>query len=308
MIREATLDANLNRHRLRESANLRFNGIPFTSLFVDALLEQETLDTFEGAMGGDHPFRQDTDAESDRTDWRVGFYTSPFNTISLGGHYRQRCKETSYDHGIDTTVGYPAFIRERTIATDEFEAKLTWRPLLWFKTTLSYQLVDTDFDSTTDAIAGTSPGGPLLAGTFDADVYGLNFILTPFSRWYFSGTFNYYDSRAASADNRVPSIVSYRGDIYSLLASATYMLSTNTDLTASYAYSKADYAQDNFAGGLPLGIDFDWHVIQAGLTRRFRNITTNLRYGFYKYDEPSSRGFNDYTAHAVFATLTLHWP
>lgn len=308
LVQPATLDANLDKHTLRESANLRFTGVPFTSMFVDARLEQETLDTFEGQVGGDHPFQQDTEAESDLKDWRVGFYSSPLSVVSLGGHYRQRRKETSYAHGIDTTPGYPAFIRDRVIDTDEFEAKLTWRPLTWLKTTLTYQIVDTDFDSATDAIAGTTPGGPLLAGTFNASVYGINFILTPFSRWYFSGTFNYYDSRAASAHNRVPSIDSYDGDIFSLLASATYTLSTNTDLTASYAFSRADYAQDNFAAGLPLGINYDWHAVQAGLTRRFKNVTTNLQYGFYKYAEPTSGGFNDYTAHAVFATLTLHWP
>ena len=100
----------------------------------------------------------------------------------------------------------------------------------------------------------------------------------------------------------------YKGDIYSLLATATYSLNTNTDLTASYTWSKADYAQDNFAAGLPLGINYDWHVIQAGIVRRFKIATANLRYAFYDYSEPSSAGFNDYTAHAIFATISLHWP
>ena len=41
---------------------------------------------------------------------------------------------------------------------------------------------------------------------------------------------------------------------------------------------------------------------------RFRNASVNLRYAFYRYHEPTSGGFNDYTAHAVFAALTLRWP
>jgi len=92
------------------------------------------------------------------------------------------------------------------------------------------------------------------------------------------------------------------------MASATYMLTTNTDLTASYTLSKADYAQNNFTAGLPLGINYDWQMIQAGIVRRFKRATANLQYAFYDYAEPSSAGFNDYTAHAIFATLTLHWP
>jgi len=308
LIQPATLDANLDRHTLRESANLRFTGLPFTSLFADVRLEQETLDTLEGQIGGGHDFRRDTDAEGHLNDWRAGFYTSPLNMVSVGGHYRQRHKHTRYSDRIDTTASYPAFIRDRIMDTDEFEAKLSCRPATWLKTTLTYQIVETDFDSATDSLAGVTPGGPLLAGTFNADVYGVNFTLTPFSRWYFSAAFNYYDSRATSTHNGVPSVVPYAGDIYNLMASATYTLSTNTDLMASYTFSRADYAQNNFAAGLPLGINYDWHTVLAGVTRRFKNMTANLQYAFYQYAEPSSGGFNDYTAHAVFATLTLHWP
>jgi hypothetical protein len=44
------------------------------------------------------------------------------------------------------------------------------------------------------------------------------------------------------------------------------------------------------------------------MTRRMtRYLTTNLRYAFYQYSEPSTGGFNDYTAHGVFATLIVKW-
>jgi len=304
----ATLNANLHKHTSQESADLRFTGIPLTSVFAEGRLEQESIGTFEEQIGGSHPFLRDTDADGNLADWRVGFYTTPHPRVSLGGHYRNRDKHTRYHDLIDDTPGYPAFIRDRKIDTDEIEARLAVRPLGWLKTTLTYQLVDTDFDSSTDPAPGSTPGGPLRAGRFNANVYGVNLIVNPFSRWNFSGTFNYYDSRATSAHNDVGSVVPYRGEIYSLLASATYMLSTNTDLTASYTFSRADYAQHNFAAGLPLGIDYDWHAIQAGIARRFKRATLNLQYAFYEYSEDSSGGFNDYTAHAVFATLIFHWP
>ena len=93
-----------------------------------------------------------------------------------------------------------------------------------------------------------------------------------------------------------------------MLGSATCTVSTNTELTASYTFSMADYAQDNAAAGLPLGINYDWHVVQAGVTRRIRNASVSFRYAFYRYAEPTSGGLNDYTAHGVFAALTLRWP
>jgi len=308
LLQPATLSANFDKNTLRESAELRFSGIPYTTLFTSARLEQEALGNYEDRVGTGINFVRDTDSETFGNDWRIGLYSSPFRTISVGAHYRQRDRNTEYDDRRDTTPGYPAFIRERGVNSDEVEAKLTWRPLSWLKTTLTYQWVDTDFDSKTDAITNATPGGALRAGSFNADVYGLNLMLTPFSRWYFSGTFNYYDSRAVSADNGLAAIAPYRGDIYSLLASATYTLGTNTDLTASYNFSTADYSQDNSAAGLPLGINYDWHTVQAGVGRRFRHAAVNLQYAFYRYAEPTSGGFNDYTAHAVFATMTLRWP
>jgi hypothetical protein len=303
-----TLDADLQRHSLQESAQLQYTGLPFTSLFAEGRLMHETYGTLEREIGGLHPFVRDTDADSDLADWRVGFQSSPDSVLSVGGHYRQRDKDTRYDDEIDDRAGYPAFFRDRKIDTDEFEARLSLRPVRWLKTTLTYQVLDTDFDSNTDPAPGATPGGWIASGKFNANVYGVNLILTPFSRWSFSSTFNFYDSRSTSANNDVPSIASYRGEIYSLLANATYMLSTNTDLTASYSFSRADYAQNNLAAGLPLGIDYDWHAVQGGIARRFRRATVNVQYAFYQYAEPSTRGLNDYTGHAVFTTLNLRWP
>lgn len=307
-IRPATLDANLHKHALEESAQLQYIGLPFTSFFAEGRLAQEKYSTFEQDIGSEHPFVRDTDAKSDLADWRVGFHSSPYRMVSFGAHYRNRNKETRYHDQTDNTPGYPAFFRDRQIDTEEIEARLSLRPTRWLKTTLTYQIVDTDFDSNTDEAPGSAPGGWVHAGEFNAYVYGMNVILTPFNRWYFSGTFNFYDSRSDSEHSDVRSVAAYRGEIYSVLASATYALSTNTDLTASYSFSRADYAQDNFAAGLPLGIDYDWHAVQGGIARRFRRATVNLQYAFYQYIEPSSRGFNDYTAHAVFTTLNLHWP
>ena len=304
----ATLDANLHKNTFEENAQLQYTGLPFTSLFAEGRLAQESYGTFEQDIGGDHPFVRDTDADSDLADWRVGFQSSPHRMVSFGAHYRSRGKDTRYHDHVDDTAGYPAFFRDRKIDTEEMEARISVRPVRWLKSTFTYQSLDTDFDSKTDLAPGATPGGWVAAGKFNANVYGMNLILTPFSRWYFSGTFNYYDSRSGSEHNDVGSIAAYRGEIYSVLGSATYTLSTNTDLTASYSFSRADYGQNDFTAGLPLGIDYDWHAVQGGIARRFRRATVNLQYAFYQYKEPSSRGFNDYTAHAVFTTLNLHWP
>jgi len=94
-----------------------------------------------------------------------------------------------------------------------------------------------------------------------------------------------------------------------VISSATYALTDRTDLHGSYSFAYADYAQDNFNDGLPLGLEFRRQGVEIGISRRWLDtISTRLQYGFYKYDEPSRGHFTDYTAHAIFATVTAHWP
>src|SRR6185503_15733411 len=102
----------------------------------------------------------------------------------------------------------------------------------WLKTTFTYQLVATDYHSTTDPAEGidqssgnlisASPGGQFFAGNYDAHVYSFNAVLTPWRRLYLSGTFSYRDTRLTTSSDFSPVVVPYRGDIYSVISSATY--------------------------------------------------------------------------------------
>jgi len=60
---------------------------------------------------------------------------------------------------------------------------------------------------------------------------------------------------------------------------------------------------------VPVGIQYQQHAVQVGLARRIgKNVTAQLRYGFYNYDEPSSGGANNYTAHSVFGMVSFKLP
>ncbi len=128
-------------------------------------------------------------------------------------------------------------------------------------------------------------------------------------RLYLSGTLSYMTARTSTHANDDPSVAPYKGDTYNLISSATYALSERTDLQLLYFFSYAHFGQNNFADGLPLGIDYRQHGVQAAISRRFQKyFSARLQYGFNIYDEPSSGHFNDFTAHSIFATLTMHWP
>lgn len=320
-IPDAFESANLDKFKSSQNATLRFTKIPYTIFFADARFDQENDDDFEQQMPAGTLTRQ-TDAVNDRYDLQGGFNTSPWRWSDLSADYRWQSSDTTYNHIQDVwgngigapTNGYPAFILGRTIRGSTFETKLALRPLNWLKTTLSYQLADTDYSTKPDpaidasSLNPVSPGGEIMAGKSDAQTCGFGNTLTPFRRLYLSSAFTYTWSRLTTANNADPSIVPYRGNIYTIITTVSYALNSKTELQAAYNFSHADYGQNNTAG-VPLGINFTHHQLLIGLARKFTDrLSGSLRYRFSQYSEPSSGNFNNFTAHGIFATLDYRWP
>jgi hypothetical protein len=313
----ATIASDLDQQKVSENVSLRFTRIPWTVLFAEARLDQETIGQsqqeapFAGTIADPElTFIRDTDFSNDREEFRGGFSTSPASWVALSAHYKRRTSDSDYANTkLPPESGYPGFLRARSIDTDEVQAKLVLRPWNWLKTALTYQQVNTDYSTTTDPVpGGTSPEG-LLEGRYEAHVYGANATLTPFQRLYLSGTLTYSDSQTRTAGNQSQSIVPYRGGVYGVMVTANYTLNKFTDLHASYSFSQADYGQVNYPDGVPLGLNYTRHGLMVGINRRITsNLSTGLRYGFYKYSEPSTGGVNDYSAHGIFATLNFKWP
>jgi hypothetical protein len=314
--------ASIDRATYSQEAGARYTKIPFTVLFGEGRLQQETIGQTEQETGDLSPFLLQTDTRSRLEDFRAGFNTSPWRRVSLSGQYHQYDHHSDYDNSHKESLaqpfeGYPGFILWRDLLSQSAEVKLSLQPASWLKTSLSYQwLEDTYHTATapvTDTVSGLaggiSPGGSLLAGTYQAQTAALNTTLTPWRRLFLSTTFSYQNARTVTAANDSPSVAPYQGNIYSVIASGTYVLNSKTDLTASYSFSLADFAQNNFADGLPLGIKYQQQAVQVGIKRQIgKGKTLGLQYSYYHYDEPSSGGFNNFNAQAVFATLSFQFP
>lgn len=310
--------ADLDKAAVDESVSLRFTRLPFTTVFAEARLQQMSIGHRENVTG-EHTFDRDSDAETRSQDWRAGFDSSPRSWLKFGSHYRYVDRRTTFDDGFADgepldVFGYPTFITALERASHEVESRLTLRPNRWLTTTLTHRLLATDYHTTTesltqDATGDLSPGGRVLAGDYDAQILSFNTTLTPWRRLHCFTTLSYQDTRTRAMHDRSDAVVPYRGDTWSLLCHGRYVLTETTDLTAGYSFSRADFRQENFASGLPVGIAYDLHGLQAGLVSRCaRNATLKLQYGFYHYTEPSSGHVNDYEAHAILAAMTWRLP
>lgn len=309
------LDSNLDRASVEEHLGARYTALPFTVVFVEGRAVQESIDQTEERLGSGQTFLRDTDTTGEIYEGRIGFTISPWTPVSLTAHYKRRTREWDHDHLRDVDEwrgadGYSAFIIGQNIDLDEVSTKLSIRPTAWIKIGLTYQLVSSESEHSTLPIPegsfGETAGGEIFAYNYDAHVYSANIAVRPWQRVYLNGTFSFRDSRSWTGHQFPPVVVDYEGELYSAISSATYVINDKTDLSASYTYSWADYGQNNEPAGLPVGIVYDWHIVSAGVTRRFKkNISTNLQYRFYAYDEDNTGGVNNYTAHGVLASLTM---
>jgi len=314
------LASDYDETSLQENLSLNYSKIPFTSLFAEARAEQQNIaqyDQFSAAQDilNKAVFLQHTAFSSQSSDLRFGFSTSPWRSVFFSAHYRRYEDDSQYDSDPlvqPSPTAYPTFIRSRDLITDEVEARLVLHPSTRFKTTLSYQYHATDYGLDTSPYVSfgnvISPGGELLAGKDYSHIFSINATLTPMPRLYLSTTLSYQTSDMTTAADGSPAVVPYRGDIYSFFANGTYVFSQTTDLFAGYVFSEANYSQNNFAGGLPLGIQYQRHSAQVGLTRRLgKNTSAELQYRFDYYDEPGSGGANNYRAHSIFGVLTFRF-
>lgn len=307
-----TIASHLNTASARENFSLRYTKLPYTVVYAETRLEQESLGRFEQRPDGSLPFLSDIAATIDSAEYRAGFNASPWQRVSLGAGFKHKSKQTEYTHAelFDPNFySYPGFLRWRDIDDNQIETRLVLRFTAWLRTTFSYRFQETDFNNATAGISGLTPGGNIEAAKQRADVYSFNAGLTPFRRLYLSETFSFSDSRTATAQNGADYLVPYQGHVISLMSSATFTLNLKTAFNVSYVFSTADYGQNNQATGLPAGIDYERHELRFGVTHQFaKNLVTSLTYGFSRYLEPSLGGADDFTAQMIFGAVTIPWP
>jgi hypothetical protein len=156
--------------------------------------------------------------------------------------------------------------------------RLTARVRLAFK----YQTVATDIVTHhNDAIPAAAPfitAGALRSGDFYSNAYSVLVHVMPVARAYLTGQFTFQNTRTTAFDNGANSILTYQGDVYSVLATAAYAFDDKTDLIVQYRVSWAENFEDNGSGSVPgfgnsdygfaYGVDYQRHGLSCQLTRR----------------------------------------
>jgi len=324
-VNPTSLASDYDLFSVSENLGLRYSKIPYTTLFAEGRLQQQTIGQSGHLSAPQNPlkgvFMQRTDFSSDTSDLRAGFSTSPWQSVFFSAHYRRYEINSHYDNDPliqpPPITGYPTFIDARDVLNHEIEAKLVLRPSSWLKTTFAYQYLIsgywTDTDPFTDnAVAprvtnNITAGGRIFSGRETSSIYTFGATLTPWQRIYLDASFSYQPTYVRTADHGTSA--HYQGDIYTVVASGTYVCTEKMDLFASYSFSRADFGSAKLASQIPVGLEYKQHAVQAGIAWRLsKNATAHLQYGYYHYDEPSIGLVNRYDAHSVFASIGFKLP
>ena len=320
-----TTDDIINRKKrevidLTEALEARYTGIKKWSFYARGewlqgqgdLQERER----EAASGSTNLFRE-SDLERFTQKYVVGANWYPHRKLNFAGQYYYKIRQNDYDHEVDSTVYtpattadfYPAFIRQQDFDTHDLNFRVTWRALssLTLVSRYDFQL------STIDTQGGTNNTGVGLKKIQSAEmvshIFSESVSWTPLARLFLQGNITYVfdttDTPANLASGTALGVVqTMRNDYWNATALVGFVVSDATDLQTQYSYYRADNYVDNSAFSQPYGAGAEEHGITSTLIHRFsKNLLGKLTYGFFRNNDQTYGGHNEYTAHMVYSTL-----
>ena len=81
-------------------------------------------------------------------------------------------------------------------------------------------------------------------------------------------------------------------------------LDQRTDLQAAYSYYQSNDFMDNSDVSTPYGAESREHGVTVSLSRMLNpRVRLTLKYAFFDYNDVTSGGHNNYTAHMVYSGL-----
>jgi hypothetical protein len=117
--------------------------------------------------------------------------------------------------------------------------------------------------------------------------------------------FDELDTPATSQPGAAANLVTEsRNGYWNAGAVVGFALNERTDLQAQYSYYQSNDFIDNSAVSTPYGDEAREHGVTVTLNRMLNpRLRWSIKYGYFDYDDVTSGGHNNYTAHLVYSSL-----
>ncbi len=275
----------------------------------EGYLQELEQDLTAGAAG----VNRSTDSERFSQKYTFGANWYPFRRLHFSGQYYHKLVRNDYDHLVDSTPNtagtdrYPAYLRQHSFQTDDFNLRATWRPMpnVTSVTRYDYQV------SGIKTFAGSLNGVESAQTT--AHIISQNLTFVPWSRLFVQGSFSYALDATTTPSSALTGAASglapdARNDYWQTSAVVTFVVDDRTDLQSSYFYYRANNFINNSGVSVPYGTSAQDHTVNVSLSRSFsKTLRGTLSYGFFTHRDEASGGLDNYDAHLVFSTLTYRF-
>ncbi|MBI2950162.1 MAG: hypothetical protein HYY23_21210 [Verrucomicrobia bacterium] len=295
-----------------QSLEARYAGITNWTFYARAELLEGEGDLMEReleATTGVVDLVRDTDSTRFTQKYVAGANWYPHRRLNLGAQYYHKIRENSYDHVADTTSNvppssnrYPAFFRDQNFETDDANVRVTLRPLDSVTLISRY-----DFQLSTIETIGDYLD-PVRSAEARSHILSQSMTWTPLARLFLQGSLNYvWDKTESPTAQSVPGtnlVLNVDNSYWNASATAGYALTDKTDLQAQYFYYRADNFEDNSQFSQPYGVGAEEHGVTAAIIHRIRkNLVSTVKYGYFRNEDETSGGHNNYEAHLVYSSL-----
>ena len=232
------------------------------------------------------------------------WYPTYYMSLDVGGYFKDN--DYDYRHLQDSATmaydRYPAYFTMLGFQTYDGNTRLTLRPVKNVTLVSRYEYQWSTVDTRMDQAEGS---GETEASHLTSHIIAQNVTWVPWSRLSLQAGFNYVISETVSpVSSQTQAILDAQNNYWTLNFNATLVLDDKTDLNLGYFYYQADNDEGDSYAGVPYGVGTDEHGITALVTRRISPaLRLNLKYGYYRSDDATSGGHNDYEAHVVYSSL-----
>ncbi|MDO8674900.1 MAG: hypothetical protein Q7K71_02125 [Candidatus Omnitrophota bacterium] len=299
--------------KLGESASLRYNAIPHTTLYTEIEGEQtrnwltEERDSIAGesAAATGEQLARETLTHISKTVWTIGARIIPSKTLNMTMQYKHKWEDNDYDDIIDTpgSLSKSAFIDDMRLKSDDVGARISWKPFSKIEAIFRYKLSDNIYlPRFENQVAQKSK---MLSNVF---TYDLN--LQPIDPWFLTLSFSQDSSKVSTpaASNLSPQLPGFTSNVNSFLASSSYVIDEKLNFTNTYQYSIADNFADLQSSGYFYGASFKRYDIGAGLQwSPKKDLTIEPHYTYYYYADNKDAGGSNYSAHAMWLDAKFNW-
>ncbi len=309
--------------RTGESAALRYNGIPKTSLYAEMDLEQESnwvteAENHPQASSNTKVNREEIARNSNLIE-TLGARFVPTRTVNMTTQYKHSFMGQTFNTLYKTpaiALNYNSIFNRMNLDIDETASKVSWKPVKWLENSLKYKVAERVYH--TNAVSEDWEKAQLSEQDY---IYDL--MLMPTDALMFNLSYSLQDLKASTRESQITDngvygsyptgivgIPVFTANVYTWMFTTSYAPKDNFSIFNTVEYSRAKNPNNPPAetSSMRYGVDDQWWNMTYGVRwSPKKDLTIEPHYAYYSFIANQSTEAGNYSAHVMWLDLKYNW-